>query len=206
MKLIKYLAPFSLLITSSVTFAGGGCEWEYKDTKSWNIASKEIRQLHYGCVLPKYEIKPNSLDAKLMADLSRPDLLMVVREWVDDYERLEPKFKNTVHLRAHKTVSIHSGKDQRTNENLFSIDEWTNEERSYDMSYGDLYGLQRGIGWGGSVCPVGDGKNDAGKFADPIDNEFWGGGKHGVGSKTETDGYRAAMVYHYIRYQLLQCG
>lgn len=201
MRLIKTLTSLGLLLSSFGAFAGGGCEWEYKDTKSWNIASKEIRQLHYGCVLPKYEIKPNSLDAKLMADLSRPDLLKVVREWVNDYEKLDPKFKNTVHLRAHKTVTISTGKDQRTNENLFSIDEWTKEERSYDMSYGDLYGLNKGIPWG--LCQV---DKEGSFFDDAILNEFWGGGKHGVGSKTETDGYRAAMVYHYIRYQLLQCG
>ena len=185
---------------STTAFAGGGCEWEYKDTYIINHASEEIRQLHYDCVLPEYEIKPNSLDAKLMADLSRPDLITVVREWVDDYEKLDPKFKNTVHLRAHKTVSIHSGKDQRTNENLFSIDEWTSEERSYDMSYGDLYGINRGIPWGG-LCHV---EKEGRFFGDAITNEFWGGGSKGA--EVETQGYRAAMVYHYIRYQLLQCG
>ena len=204
MKLIHYLATFSLLLSSSVAFADVGCEWEYEDTKSYNIGSEEIRQLFYGCVLPEYEIKPNSLDAKLMADLSRPDRLKVVREWIDDYEKLDPKFKNTVHLRAVKTVSIHSGKKQWTNENLFEIDEWTLEERSSDRAYGDLYGIQKGIGWGWDLCPIGDGKNDAWVFAEPINDKFWGGGKYG--KEIETQGYRAAMVYFYIRYQLLQCG
>ena len=70
-------------------------------------------------------------------------------------------------------------------------------DSEYKMDYGDLYGLNKGFSWG--LC---------GKY---IDNEVGDAivdGFGATGGKSRTDeerGYRAGMVYFYVKHQLLKC-
>ena len=126
-----------------------------------------------------YSREEYRLQNKLEDDLKRSDHQTVIKEWINDYDKLDPKFKNTIYM---------------------SHLRWGSKPvKSYEMTYGDLYGINKGIGWG--LC---------GKYADEglsevITEDYWAGGKHGEGSKMETQGYRAAMVYWYVRSQILNC-
>jgi hypothetical protein len=111
----------------------------------------------------------NSLDAKLLNDLSRTDYFEVANEWSKLYDQLDVRFKNTVHT----------------------------SDSEYAMDFGDLYGLNKGFSWG--LC----GNYIDNELGDAIVDGF---GATGGKSKTEeASGYRAGMVYFYVKYQLLEC-
>ena len=121
---------------------------------------------------------------KLEKDLERTDYQTVIKEWVNDYDKLEPKFKNTIYMRE------------------LDVYGWFPDKppvESYEMTYGDLYGVNKGFYWG--LC----GKYSDEMLSSVITEDYWGGGKHEAGSKIETDGYRAAMVYWYVKSQILDC-
>ena len=112
---------------------------------------------------------PNDLDAKLLSDLKRTDYLEVAKEWSKLYERLDKKFKNTVHT----------------------------SDSEFKMDYGDLYGLNKGFSWG--LC----GQYADSELGDTIVDEF--GATGGRSETDEANGYRAGMVYFYVKYRLLKC-
>lgn len=64
-------------------------------------------------------------------------------------------------------------------------------------AYGDLYGLNKGSYWGLCEQYV---DNELGQT---IVDEF--GATGGKSKAQETIGYRAGMVYFYVKYQLLKC-
>ena len=109
------------------------------------------------------------MDAKLLSDLARTDYLEVAKEWSKIYDRLDKKFKNTVHT----------------------------SDSEYKMDYGDLYGLNKGFSWG--LC----GKYADNELGDTIVDEF--GATGGRSETDEANGYRAGMVYFYVKYHLLKC-
>ncbi len=65
------------------------------------------------------------------------------------------------------------------------------------MDHGDLYGLAKGFTW--RLC----GKYADSGLADTITREFGALGGHSKAE--EMAGYRAGMVYFYVKYQLLGC-
>jgi len=140
-----------------------------------------------------YSREEYRLRTKLKKDLERSDHQAVIKEWINDYDKLDPKFKNTVYMGKLKLDRWEMAS------RALDGDDPKDPVKSYEMTYGDLYGLNKGFWW--NLC---------GKYADErlstviIDN-YWAGGKHGQGSKTETDGYRAGMVYWYVRSQMLDC-
>ena len=112
---------------------------------------------------------PNDLDAKLLSDLTRTDYLEVAKEWSKLYDRLDTRFKDTVHT----------------------------GDSEYKMDYGDLYGLNKGFSW--VLC----GNYADNELGDTIVNEF--GATGGSSETDEANGYRAGMVYFYVKYHLLKC-
>ena len=124
------------------------------------------------------------LQKKLKNDLERADHQAVVKEWINDYDKLDPKFKNTIYMRKLDVWGWYPDKPP---------------VKTYEMTYGDLYGVNKGFNWG--LCK----KYADEKLSSVITEDYWAGGKHGAGSKTETDGYRAAMVYWYVKSQILDC-
>ena len=110
-----------------------------------------------------------NLDAKLLNDLSRTDYLDVAKEWSKLYDRLDRKFRTTVHTR----------------------------NGTYEMDYGDLYGLNKGFYWG--LC----GNHADSRLGDTIVEEF--GATGGRSKAIEVEGYRAGIVYFYVKYSLLKC-
>ena len=119
---------------------------------------------------------------KLEKDLERTDYQAVIKEWVNDYDKLDPKFKNTIYMRKLDVYGWYPD---------------ASPVESYDMTYGDLYGVNKGFYWG--LCE--EYTNEG--LSTVITEDYWGGGKYG--SEIETQGYRAAMVYHYVRSQILNC-
>ena len=111
----------------------------------------------------------NDLDAELLSDLKRTDYLEVAKEWSKLYDRLDNRFKNTVHT----------------------------SESEYKMDYGDLYGLNKGFSWG--LC----GQYADSELGDTIVDAF--GATGGRSETDEANGYRAGMVYFYVKYRLLKC-
>lgn len=68
----------------------------------------------------------------------------------------------------------------------------------FKMNYGDLSGLSKSFFWG--FC----GNHAGNELGSIITDEF-----SATGSKDQaiqTQGYRAGMVYFYVKYQLLKCG
>lgn len=68
---------------------------------------------------------------------------------------------------------------------------------SFKMDYGDLYGLNKGFSWG--LC----GKYSESELGNTITDEF--GATGGKSKAIEAEGYRAGIVYFYVKYQLLKC-
>ena len=124
------------------------------------------------------------LRKKLKNDLERADYQAVIKEWINDYDKLAPKFKNTIYIRKLDVYGWYPDKPP---------------VESYKMTYGDLYGVNKGFYWG--LC--GEYANEG--LSNVITEDYWAGGKYGAGSKIETDGYRAAMVYWYVKSQILDC-
>jgi len=126
------------------------------------------------------------LRIKLENDLERSDHKAVIKEWINDYDKLEPEFKNTIYIGELDRWDMVRGKTPPPVE-------------TYEMTYGDLYGVNKGFYWG--LC----GKHANEGLSAVITEDYWAGGKHGKGSEIETQGYRAAMVYWYVRSQILNC-
>ena len=69
---------------------------------------------------------------------------------------------------------------------------------SYKMDYGDLYGLNKGFSSG--LC---DGYDTESVLFNYIADEY--GATGGKTKQQEINGYRAGMVYHYLRSKVLKC-
>lgn len=68
----------------------------------------------------------------------------------------------------------------------------------FKMDYGDLYGLNKGFSWG--LCNDYDPNNSLGDF---ITTEY--GATGGKSKQDEINGYRAGMVYFYVKSKILSC-
>ena len=138
-----------------------------------------------------YSREEYRLRTKLKKDLERSDHQAVIKEWINDYDKLESEYKNTIYMRKLKLDRWEMAWQ------ALEGDDPKAPVESYDMTYGDLYGVNKGFYWG--LC--GEYANEG--LSNVITEDYWGGGKYG--SEIETQGYRAAMVYWYVKSQILDC-
>ena len=112
---------------------------------------------------------PN-LDAEILDDIQNLGIGEIASKWINTYDRLPNNYKNTV----------------------------ITSNGSYEMGYGDLYGLNKGFSSG--LC---DGYETKSVLFNYIADEY--GATGGKTKQQEINGYRAGMVYHYLRSKVLKC-
>lgn len=119
----------------------------------------------------KSQKKTNTnLDEELLNDITHLSYNEITRKWINTYSKLPNKYKNTV----------------------------ITNNGSYEMDYGDLYGLNKGFSWG--LC---DNYDTEANLANYITYEY--GATGGKSKEEEINGYRAGMVYFYVKQKILNC-
>lgn len=119
----------------------------------------------------KSQKKTNTnLDEELLNDITNLSFNEITRKWINTYNKLPNKYKNTV----------------------------ITNNGSYEMDYGDLYGLNKGFSWG--LC---DNYDTEANLANYITYEY--GATGGKSKEEEINGYRAGMVYFYVKQKILNC-
>ena len=158
-------------------------EWSNKNEKVTNLIFKidnnKLYQLNNEDNYNEYE-KCNSKDENKIKKIGELNNLLL------------KDLSNTNYIEvANKWSKLYDQLPEKFKNNVYTT------SNAYNTEYGDLYGINKGFSWG--LCN----EYDFNELGTTITDEF--GATGGKNRKTEIKGYRAGMVYFYVKYQLLKC-